>query len=259
MTFPYALAGGFYAPTSGSYEAESVTYFEAMTSQPDSTRKGHLNTLISGLKSDGVWSKLTALYIMAMHDNQSSRINAKTPTDTLLAATNTVDFQTDRGWAGNGTNSYFTTPYIGTAMSSSDCCMFAFVETEGTASKSILGYQSSIGMIIHGSTGKPYGRLFSITSTGGAGAVTSANDQFMALRRTGTTQSFRLETTTAESLTATNSTTGQTNSFRIFTDNLVQFSDARLHFAGFGQYLNDTECNNLRTRMRTYLTAIGQL
>lgn len=61
------------------YSAEAIAYFAGMSVQPDATRKGQLDTLITSLKSAGVWAKLDALYIMAAHDAQAARVNAVAP------------------------------------------------------------------------------------------------------------------------------------------------------------------------------------
>ena len=37
----------------GGYSVEAQTLFAAMTSEPDSTRKRHINTLIAALKTGG--------------------------------------------------------------------------------------------------------------------------------------------------------------------------------------------------------------
>ena len=96
--------------SSVTYETEATDYFAAMSVAPDATRKGHLNTLIASLKSAGVWSKLDVLMIIAAHDAQAARINAKTPS-LVATAVNSPTFTTDRGYVGDGATSYLNTQF----------------------------------------------------------------------------------------------------------------------------------------------------
>lgn len=90
------------------YEAEAVALFARMTVQPDSARKGVINTLIKSLKTAGVWSKFTALWVMAAHDNQAGRRNwiADLYNAAAVAGPN---FLADRGYQGDASSSYLTT------------------------------------------------------------------------------------------------------------------------------------------------------
>lgn len=259
MTFPSPFVGGFVS-SGVSYHPSAVTLFTYMSSQPDDTRKGHISTLISGLDTDGIWSKLTALYCFASHTEQAAKLNWKTPSATELAKTGTVTHTTDVGYQGNGTTGYLATPYTGNNLTDTDHCMFVWVETNGTAVlKPMIMYRSGRGGIIGGSTSKP--RYYGITSTdtGVNGSVNSAADQFIIGKRTGTTTQIRVETTQQETATVATDTTNQANTIRIFADQVPNYYDGRLSFVGFGQYLDNTESDNLRTRMRTYLTAVGVL
>lgn len=71
---------------------------------PDATRKGHINTLISTLKANGVWAKLDRLWVLAAHEETAALINWVAPgTDTLTKA-GTPTFTADQGFTGNGTD-----------------------------------------------------------------------------------------------------------------------------------------------------------
>lgn len=89
------------------YSAEATTLFAAMSSQPDATRKGHIDTCIGALKTAGVWTKLDVLYVFAAHDSQASLLNWKNPaTFNAAVAAATVTFTTDRGHTGDGASGY---------------------------------------------------------------------------------------------------------------------------------------------------------
>ena len=93
-----------------AYTAQALALFARMSTEPDTTRKGVINTLISSLISAGVWDKLDALYLLAAHDAQAARLNWKS-TSFNCTAVNSPTFTTDRGYAGDGSTSYLDTGY----------------------------------------------------------------------------------------------------------------------------------------------------
>lgn len=89
------------------YDADASALFARMTSAPDETRKGHIDTLILALKAAGVWSKMDVLYILAAHDAQAARLDWKGTYD--ATANGTPTFTTDRGYTGSLSNGLTTT------------------------------------------------------------------------------------------------------------------------------------------------------
>lgn len=90
------------------YDPAATALFARMTVQPDNTRKGLINTLITSLKSNGIWANLDALYVMAAHDAQAARLNWVQDLYNLTAV-NSPTFTVDRGYAGDGSSSYLNT------------------------------------------------------------------------------------------------------------------------------------------------------
>lgn len=76
-------------------DAETTALLARMSVQPDATRQGHINDLIAGLKSDGIWSKLGSLYVYAAHDSQAALLNW---IRNQAAINNGCMFTTDRGF-----------------------------------------------------------------------------------------------------------------------------------------------------------------
>jgi hypothetical protein len=92
--------------------AAAAAYIAAMTTPPDATRRGHINTLISGLDADGDWNALDWAVCLAAHDvvggaSQAGRLNMRRPTK-LLTAVNSPTFSA-LGVTGDGATSYLTT------------------------------------------------------------------------------------------------------------------------------------------------------
>lgn len=98
---PYSVA------SAAAYSAEAVALFASMTSEPDDTRKGHINDLILALKGAGIWAKLDRLFILAAHDLQASGLEWLTAISTLTQ-TGTPVFTADRGWAVSSTHTINT-------------------------------------------------------------------------------------------------------------------------------------------------------
>lgn len=92
------------------YDPAAEVLFAAMSVQPDSTRRQVINTAISSLKNEGIWSLLDELWFLAAHDAQAARLGWKRYRDITLISTPT--FTTDRGYAGNGSTTGLNTNYV---------------------------------------------------------------------------------------------------------------------------------------------------
>lgn len=137
------LLGG---PVAGSaYEAEAVTLFAAMTPAPDDTRKGHINTLIAGLKADTIWTKLDALWVMAAHDAQASLLNWKNPGTFDLIGVNSPTFAVDQGYTGDGSSSRLRTQFTpstnGVNYTQDSASLWVWSRTNATSSVTDMGEQ----------------------------------------------------------------------------------------------------------------------
>lgn len=86
-----------------AYEQEATDLFARFTTQPDATRKGHINTLILALKNGSVWAKIDRLYICAAHENASARLNWKSTSYNLVDGTTPATFAVDQGYTFDGT------------------------------------------------------------------------------------------------------------------------------------------------------------
>jgi hypothetical protein len=74
-----------------------------------SGREALVNALISGLDTDGVWSQLDRLFLLAA-ENATSALTDLKGLD-LATAVNSPTFTTDTGYSGNGTTSYINSNY----------------------------------------------------------------------------------------------------------------------------------------------------
>jgi hypothetical protein len=106
------LVGSLSVPSFSFANTEAAAYVAAMTTQPDDTRKGLIDTLVGDLKADGVWAKLDLLYMLASHDTaQASLLNMKAPAANTLVVNGTGTFTADRGYVSNGSTGYLNTGF----------------------------------------------------------------------------------------------------------------------------------------------------
>lgn len=123
-----------------------------MTTAPAPERLHLVSTLIGALKAGGVWAKLDALYILAAHHEQASRLNwVQDAYD--LTAVNSPSFAADRGWQGDGATSRLAGGFLptggGSRMTATSAHLGIWPLTSipvGTASTSYdVGYHTSTG------------------------------------------------------------------------------------------------------------------
>lgn len=101
---------GHTATAVSAYCAEATALFARMTTPPTETRKGQINTLITSLKTAGVWTKLDVLYVFAAADQQAALLNWK-ENDNNATAESSPSFVADSGFKGDGSTSWVNTHY----------------------------------------------------------------------------------------------------------------------------------------------------
>jgi hypothetical protein len=119
-----------------------------------------------------------------------------------------------------------------------------------------IGYVLSRHHILHGAASGPTAQL--VTSTASLASTAAADDQFVCVARTGTTQELHVETTQEDSDTVATNTSSNTNNIRFLSASST-YTDGRMAVGGWGLYLTTTERNNLRSRLRPDLTAVGAI
>lgn len=247
-----------------SYEAESETYFAAMSVAPDDTRKGHIDDLVAGLKADGVWSKLDHLLLLAAHDAQAARLNVKNPAQSATAV-NSPTFTTDRGYTTNGTNSEIDTGFntsTGTNFAQNSAYFGVYIRSADAASgNSSAGWfdgTDGVTLNVRDASNKLVGRANQATSmvsvstvatTAGLSAVVRSASNSMGVRRNGASIDGA-----ATASTALNNTT-----LRLGRSSSTGYRSHEFSASAAGGYLTTTEETALYNRLQTYLTAVGAI
>jgi hypothetical protein len=243
--------------------SEAETYVAAMTVEPDDTRKGLIDDLVGSLKSDGIWTKLDWLCLLAAHDSQAARLNAVN-TAKSLTATLAPTFTTDRGYTGNGTNAFLD---LGEAFGAGANLFSLNSATVGVwcnQQSATAGAQTHVGE--YGGTD-----TVRITARNDAGnEVYRANDGtnatlqanpgsrtgHRALSRTGAAvkRGFVAGVRASDLTTASTSESGLNAALLRLAS---AYSNDRLAAFYSGAGLSDTEVGNMHSRLNTYLTALG--
>lgn len=251
---------GLLGPRTIGYDADAAAYFAAMSVDPGTTRKGLINALIVGLKSDGLWTKISWLSLLASHDAQSARLSAKDPTKSFTAV-NSPTFTMDRGYAGNGTTSYLDageTLQAAGIYAQNSAFISHYVNVAGTGSyKTIggaIGSGTPLGVIFVDSSSATIGYLNNTsTAASAAGATTGL---FTASRTGSTTFSiYRGASSVGSDSTATTGVPSGTAGFAGRAGG--SYTNDRQAVAAWGSGLSAMDVSNFNSRIVTYLTAIG--
>jgi len=104
------LAGG------GGFDADYQAVLDQASSlgytAPSAAQQTLQNTLVTDLKTAGVWSKLDVFYVFATDgDSDYATLNWKTPSSHQITKVNSPTFTTDIGFRGNASSSYLNTNY----------------------------------------------------------------------------------------------------------------------------------------------------
>jgi len=225
-------------------------------------RKTLVGTLIAGLKTDGLWTKLDRLWLHAGENSQSALVDLVARE--LASATAAPTFTTDRGYTFNGTSNSLQTAYnpgvtapahfaLNSAMIASydrdigivggAQCMFGCFNT---STVEIRGNSATdFELQINAGTRQTIAGVYTIgfwTSSRTGSTTTNSFKNGSAISPTGTDVST--------SLPGHVMTIGALNGTTDFCDHQIAAS-----IAGAG--ITSTDAGNLSSRINTYMTAIG--
>ena len=105
------LAGG-----GGGFDADYQAVLDQSTSlgytAPSAAQQTLQNTLVTDLKTAGVWDKLDVFYCFATDgDSDYATLNWKAPSSHQVTKINSPTFTADSGFAGNGSSSYLNSNF----------------------------------------------------------------------------------------------------------------------------------------------------
>jgi hypothetical protein len=238
----------------------------------DATQQAAINTLVEGMKTDGVWTKMKAIYPFVGGTASTHKYNLKDPRD-LDAAFRLVFnggwTHSSNGATPNGTNGWADTKLNGlSVLTNNNYHLSHYSRTQSiTASAVDIGIQAAPQMI-------SLTQYYAATSRKGfvcGDYVTSVVDSsdsntlgFLVGSRTSQTSAkmFMNNAQSGSTLTLSNPNTIPNVAFAISATKTVaslqEYSLRQVAFTTIGDGLTDTEAANLYTRVQTYQTALSR-
>lgn len=260
------VGGGGFGAGGFSPSCSESSNFIARTTGLNDTQKTRYDTLICGLVTDAVFSKLDALYVFASPDSTTAKLNLVSLSFSPLTEAGTVTFTADQGYASNGTTGYLDTGFNPTTAAGNymqDSASYGACNTTNNA-----GYDS--GALIGG--GISYNsRLFIAQNSAVLFLAVNANAN--ATPAATTQQGNWIATRTASNLTTlyrngssfatTTNVSGGINNSNIYilatNDGPAAFflnSNDKLSYAFIGGGFTGTDATNLTSRIHTFMSSL---
>lgn len=258
-TRDYSAAGGV------TYDTDALAYFTANTAITSAADKNAINTFYLGLKSDGIYTKIKAMYLPIWGSAATSKWNLINPLDTNAAFR--LTFTTGWTYASsgitpNGTSAYadtFLTP--STTLSLNNSHLSLYNRTNATsyfnATKIDGTNLTNISMAIIPATTNYGGRFMDDTYS----TVSSTNALgFYVGNRTLSTQKKYYKNGALGGTFNVNSIALADNILRIGVivgNGFTVYSSGQCSFASIGDGLTDTDATNFYNRVNTLMTYFG--
>jgi hypothetical protein len=229
-----------------------------------------INTLVEGMKTDGVWTKMKAIYPFVGGTASTHKWNLKDPRD--LDAAYRLVFNggwthSSNGATPNGTNGYADT-YLNTStnLTASSIHISSYLRTNSDGVFNEIGaYNTNLNASL-----SLYPRLTNISyndiGLAQTGRVTYANTDsrgyFIASRTSNVLlKAYKNNTLNGSYTIADNATYGSVKVFlsaQSANNVASQYSNRQTAFATIGDGLTDTEAANLYTRVQAYQTTLSR-
>jgi hypothetical protein len=222
-------------------------------------RETLVGNLITGLKADGIWSKLDRLWLFAAENTQSALIDLKARA--TATAVNTPTFTTDRGYATTGSAYLSTYAPPGTGNYTDNSAHIGdWVETATTSNAILMGALGTKQSLLTTLSGNYDVYINDNSGSALASAVAKSNTGFLLGSRTGAS-TLALYLNGASIATGTNAaSTPSLPAIFVGARNNGGTPDApaphRSAVASIGGGLTSTEAANYYTRLNTYITAV---
>jgi hypothetical protein len=244
-------------------QPETETLVNSFTTGPSDLRVEIIDDTILRLKEAGVWSKLTALYVLAAHDGQAAKRNWVSSGQFDLTLGDTPVFIADVGYRGDGVNDYLNTNLPGDdpGFTTESASMGVWIHRNPSGgSQYLIGQASStndrISLAQNDSTGSLAGRLGS--SGGSLVSLGSAptNSVHLTVTRTNDDEITRYVNGTSALVAGSGTPDFNAASNIWLLARASSFSNATISIAYFGEGLDATDVAKVHDILRTYLARI---
>ena len=247
-------------PFDTGWDEDAQAFFDACNVAPLAERKALYHDLVTGLKTDGVWTKLKWLSIEAAHDEQAGRLNIVAPSQTLTAV-NAPGFTVDRGFAGNGTTSYLRLNIALNALSgiTQDSIAGMFWSGTNSGDAGIDFGSPSVWMLPRNGVGN-FSSACASSGTDNVAQGTSLGSFGISRTGSGSYKKFvdgAAVSTPAKASIALTAADVYVGAWHDGAGAISNYSTRRNQAVALASGLTDAEMLSLHTRVRTFLTAVG--
>jgi len=264
--------------------SQASTYLTALSSAsgaPTAGTQTAITTLICGLVTDGVFSKLDVLYLFAINSNgagdlgaANALVNAANPGTFNGTANGSPSFSANNGYAGVDAS---TTVYIDTGFNPSTATSPQFTRNSshvmawpytnaasgasgGSAIALVLGSNNTSRVYPRYSDNNFYSDANSATNSTGVSNNTNTGGMYL-VSRTGASSVDHYKITTNQGNTSESSAAVLNGNFAVLAQRVagagVNFGSAlQLATVSIGGGLSSTDVSNLESRLCTYLTTV---
>jgi len=256
----YSVAGGV------TYDTDAQAYFTANTAITSAADKNAINIFYLGLKSDGIYTKMKAMYLPIWGSAAACKWNLINPVDSNAAFRLTFSTgitYTSNGMTFNGTsafaNTYFT-PSISLSLNSGSLGYYGGNNLGSQINKPALGSVISGQLFMLEPSYSGYG-VFGCVNDGSATFTANTNTTgFIFVTRTTSTQ--KIISIRGSQVTLNENTTGRPTATVVIgarnNNGTVEFYSAFQHrFDFIADGLTSTEATNFHTRVQTLMTYFG--
>ncbi len=256
------MAGGAGTSVLASWVAAVV----ANGGSVSAARQATVGTLLAGLQTDGVWTKLDRLWIFAAENSQSA-LTDMSSAHTLAAVVAAPTFTIDRGYAGNGSTSYVNTTFNpatqGTNYKLNTASVHCWDNSNRAGANLVqIGSDNGTDYITIATFGLGSTTLLNINELAAGNTGASANSiGFFSLNRSAAAaiQSYQ----NGASIGSGTTSASVIPSFAVFvgarnsSGTAGLFSTDQMSAAALGGSLSAGETLLFYNRLRTYMTAVG--
>ena len=260
-----------------AYDTDALAYFTANTAITSSADKNAINDFYLGLKSDGIYTKIKAMYLPIWGSAASCKWNLVNPVDSNAAFRLTFH-GTSWAYSSSGitpTNAYASTFLIpGTNLTNNNSHISVYLRTNSDNAGCDIGIQDDMGVGVVPSTYYLMPRnsniLYGTIQTDDPNRVSGANTDSRGFYITSRTTSTSLKQYKNSSIFGTNSNTSTGTRARYSMplgavryindagiDTYSNYSNREQSFASIGDGLTDAEASNFYTRVNTLMTYFG--
>lgn len=239
--------------------AETRSVVDAMDVAPSVARKALIDTLISGLKTDGLFSGMDFLHIEASHNSQAGLLNYKDPNTFKLVESGTGTWTTDRGWAGNGVDGRLTTGAAPASLPNflqDSGTIFMWSRTAAAMASPSMGLAANATLQLHPRfTSDTY--VYRVNQSTNVTTANTDGSGFYSASRTGSGVTQGYKNGVALGTAGAIASTGRSANSIVLGGNQTAYVTTQIAISGAMRGTDATDNANLYARLNTFMSAIG--